>query len=77
MSFDIDKFDTPIGKKIPDELIFRVTRDELLKEADILINKAEDTGKDSIKLREYRQALRDATQSWVLPILDDYTVVLQ
>lgn len=49
------------------EIQFRYDRDVLLKKVDIAINKAEDTGLDSNKLRTYRQALRDATISWVMP----------
>lgn len=51
------------------EAEFRAKRNELLKEADILINKAEDNGEDSSELRAYRQALRDATIDWVIPSL--------
>jgi vancomycin resistance protein YoaR len=46
---------------------FRKDRDALLVEADILINKAADLGQDTTALRTYRQALRDATVSWVMP----------
>lgn len=49
------------------EIQFRFDRDSLLQKTDIEINKAEDTGLDSNKLRTYRQALRDATISWVMP----------
>lgn len=51
---------------------FRAERDNLINEADILINKALDNGKDAINLRAYRQALRDATINWVMPNLEDY-----
>ena len=43
-----------------------------MNEADILINKALDNGKDATNLRAYRQALRDATINWVIPNLEDY-----
>ena len=46
---------------------FRAKRNQLLIEADIEINKLEDLGKDSSAWRSYRQALRDSTESWVLP----------
>ncbi len=50
-----------------EQISFRMQRDNLLKEADIEINKLEDNSQDSSKWREYRQALRDATISWELP----------
>lgn len=37
-------------------------RDALLKEADILVNKAQDNAIDDIPFRQYRQALRDIPQ---------------
>lgn len=46
---------------------FRAERDKLLAEADIEINKLVDAGIDSTEWRVYRQALRDATLTWVLP----------
>ena len=46
---------------------FRANRNTLLKEVDIKINIAEDLGQDSAELRAYRQALRDATITWVMP----------
>ena len=49
------------------EADFRKQRGALLAEADILINKAADSGKDTTALRTYRQALRDATTTWVMP----------
>ena len=49
------------------EIQFRFDRDILLKQTDIEINKAEDLGISSLLLREYRQALRDATIDWILP----------
>lgn len=52
------------------EIQFRFDRDNLLKQVDIEINKAEDTGQDSSNLRAYRQALRDATINWVMPTRD-------
>lgn len=49
----------------PKELLekeIRAERDELLMQADIAINKAEDAGQDTAALRAYRQALRDIPQ---------------
>ena len=46
---------------------FRAERNQLLAQADIEINKLDDLGKDSSSWRAYRQALRDSTESWVLP----------
>lgn len=46
---------------------FRAERNQLLIEADIEINKLEDLNMDSSSWRAYRQALRDSTESWVLP----------
>lgn len=49
------------------EATFRAERNDLLAKVDIEINKAEDLGISSLLLREYRQALRDATIDWILP----------
>ena len=46
---------------------FRADRNALLGEVDKAINIAEDLGQDSKALRTYRQALRDATITWVMP----------
>lgn len=46
---------------------FRAERDKLLAEADIEINKLVDAGIDSTEWRVYRQELRDATLTWVIP----------
>lgn len=46
---------------------FRLERNLLLDKVDKAINIAEDLGKDSTVLRTYRQALRDATITWVMP----------
>ena len=46
---------------------FRTERNQLLTEADIEINKLDDLNMDSSSWRAYRQALRDSTESWVLP----------
>lgn len=46
---------------------FRAERNLLLDKVDKDINKAEDLGNDSTVLRTYRQALRDATITWVIP----------
>src|SRR5574344_1231063 len=47
---------------------FRTERNQLLIEADIEINKLDDLNMDSSSWRAYRQALRDATMTWELPI---------
>lgn len=47
---------------------FRLERNSLLNKTDIAINIAEDLGQDSKELRTYRQALRDATIKWVMPV---------
>ena len=60
-------FTTPEQKAEQEQAQFRAERDVLLKEADIEINKLDDLGKDSSAWRVYRQALRDSTESWVLP----------
>ena len=49
------------------EYDFREKRNQLLIEADITINKLEDNGQDSTAWRQYRQELRDATTTWVMP----------
>ena len=46
---------------------FRTDRNILLDKVDKAINIAEDLCKDSAILRAYRQALRDATITWVMP----------
>jgi len=46
---------------------FRATRNTLLSKLDIEINIAVDAGLVVDELRKYRQALRDATQNWVMP----------
>ena len=46
---------------------FRANRNTLLDNVDKAINIAEDLGNDSTLLRTYRQALRDATVTWVMP----------
>lgn len=46
---------------------FRAERDKLLAEADIEINKLVDAGIDLTEWRVYRQELRDATLTWVIP----------
>lgn len=68
-SISFDKVDWRTPEEIEQEIQeqFRAERDTLLKEADIEINKLVDTGIDSTEWRVYRQALRDATLTWVLP----------
>ena len=46
---------------------FRLDRNSLLDKVDKAINIVEDLGQDSKALRTYRQALRDATITWVMP----------
>ena len=68
----------PTKKEVDDEILrliveqeqaqFRAERNQLLIEADIEINKLDDLNMDSSSWRVYRQALRDSTESWVLPI---------
>lgn len=66
---DAPIIEIPEEERLKQEQInFRIQRDNLLKETDIEINKLEDNSQDSSKWREYRQALRDATISWELPI---------
>lgn len=55
------------SKKAYEQAQFRVERNQLLIEADIEINKLDDLNMDSSSWRAYRQALRDSTESWVLP----------
>ena len=57
--------DEELLKQKQDE--FRVERNALLDKADKAINIEEDLSRDSTVLRTYRQALRDATITWVMP----------
>lgn len=57
--------DEELLKQKQDE--FRAERNTLLDKADKAINKSEDLGNDSAVLRTYRQSLRDATLTWVMP----------
>ena len=68
-SISFDKVDWRTPEEIEQEVQaqFRAERNQLLIEADIEINKLDDLGKDSSAWRTYRQALRDSTESWVLP----------
>ncbi|WP_258306973.1 phage tail assembly chaperone [Vibrio vulnificus] len=45
----------------------RQRRANLLRDADLLINKCEDLGSDATLLREYRQKLRDIPQTYSNP----------
>lgn len=66
---DAPVVEIPEEERLKQEQInFRIQRNNLLKETDIEINKLDDNSQDSSKWREYRQALRDATISWKLPI---------
>lgn len=49
------------------EAEFRADRFILLDKADKAINTLEDNNQDATTWRAYRQALRDATISWILP----------
>lgn len=65
---DAPIIEIPEEERLKQEQInFRIQRNNLLKEADIEINKLDDNSQDSSKWRIYRQALRDATISWELP----------
>lgn len=68
ISFDNVDWRSSEETRNQEQIKFRMQRDNLLNEADIEINKLDDNFKDSSKWREYRQALRDATISWELPI---------
>lgn len=65
--FIIKDFRTPEEIQEQEQAQFRVERNQLLIEADIEINKLDDLNIDSSSWRAYRQALRDSTESWVLP----------
>ena len=52
---------------LQEQSLFRTERDNLLKEADIEIYRLEDTAQDATAWRAYRQALRDATDTWAMP----------
>ena len=62
---DAEKANEFLSKEQSD---FRTKRNMLLVEADITINKLEDNGQDSTAWRQYRQALRDSTITWTLPV---------
>lgn len=68
-NISFDKVDWRTAEEIQeqDQSSFRAERNRLLIEADIEINKLEDLSMDSSSWRAYRQALRDSTESWVLP----------
>lgn len=53
----------------------RAERNRLLADADILINKAFDSGADLTALKEYRQALRDVPQQAGFPDNIDWPVI--
>ena len=67
ISFDKVDWRTPEEIQEQGQAQFRAERNQLLIEADIEINKLDDLNKDSSSWRAYRQALRDSTESWVLP----------
>ena len=67
-----EQFDTQLAENnIPTaeqgQATFRATRNTLLSKLDIEINIAVDAGLDVTELRVYRQKLRDATDTWVMP----------
>ena len=68
-NISIDKDDWRTAEEIEQEAQaqFRAERNKLLVEADIEINKLVDLELDATEWRVYRQALRDATLTWVLP----------
>ena len=53
---------------LQEKATFRSNRNKLLIEADIEMNKLFDVNADTTAYKAYRQALRDSTLSWVLPI---------
>ena len=65
--FIVKDFRTPEEIQGQEQAQFRAERNQLLIEADIEINKLEDLNMDSSSWRAYRQALRDSTESWILP----------
>ena len=65
--FTVKDFRTHEEIQEQEQAQFRAERDALLKEADIEINKLDDSLQDSSVWRIYRQALRDATITWELP----------
>lgn len=67
ISFEQVDWRTPEELQEQEQSAFRAERNQLLIEADIEINKLEDLNMDSSSWRVYRQALRDSTESWVLP----------
>ncbi len=67
INFEKVDWRTPEEMQEQEQAQFRVERNQLLIEADIEINKLDDLNMDSSSWRAYRQALRDSTESWVLP----------
>ena len=67
ISFDKVDWRTPEEIQEQEQAQFRAERNQLLVEADIEINKLDDLNMNSSSWRAYRQALRDSTESWVLP----------
>lgn len=65
--FIIKDFRTAKEIQEQEQTQFRAERNQLLIDADIEINKLDDLNADSSSWRVYRQALRDSTESWVLP----------
>ena len=65
--FIVKDFRTPEEIQEQEQAQFRAERNQLLVEADIEINKLDDLNMNSSSWRAYRQALRDSTESWVLP----------
>lgn len=67
ITFEKVDWRTPEEIQEQEQAQFRVERNQLLIEADIEINKLDDLSIDSSSWRAYRQALRDATDTWVMP----------
>lgn len=67
ITFEKVDWRTPEEIQEQEQAQFRAERNQLLLEADIEINKLDDLNMDSSSWRAYRQALRDSTESWVLP----------
>ena len=59
-----DVSENDVTLKFSDFTEVRQAREPLLNEADALINAAEDKVIDSVPFRQYRQALRDITQTF-------------
>ena len=68
-NISFDKVDWRTAEEIQEQeqSQFRAERGSLLKEADIEIYRLEDIAQDATAWRAYRQSLRDATDTWIMP----------